>query len=95
MLEGNNPATICENCAGKLDARCTSNDPYSGYVGAFNCMSSGVGDVAFIRHSTLKQILGGNTTEDVENVSMHSLYIVLLRDAKCTVLNEMVVLDCQ
>ena len=70
MFAGNNPASICKNCAGQFDAKCTSNDPYSGYVGAFNCMASGTGDVAFLRHSTLREILGdgGLNSTGSENV---------------------------
>ena len=49
---GNNPVTVCRNCKGDQEDFCTSNDPYAGYHGAFHCMASGNGDVAFVRHLT-------------------------------------------
>ncbi|XP_062988369.1 serotransferrin [Elgaria multicarinata webbii] len=40
---------LCRLCAGK----CTQNDPYSGYSGAFECLKSGGGDVAFVKDATV------------------------------------------
>jgi len=54
---GNNPQTVCQNCKGIGDNYCTGMDPYSGYEGAFFCMSSGDGDVAFVRDSTIYQAI--------------------------------------
>lgn len=58
---GNNPVTVCENCAGDINTYCTSNDPFADYNGAFNCMASRVGDVAFVRHTTIAQGTANST----------------------------------
>jgi melanoma-associated antigen p97 len=60
---GNNPVTVCNNCKGKVPERCTVNDPYADYRGAYDCVASGDGDVAFVRHTTIAQAIAfGNTT---------------------------------
>ena len=60
---GNNPATICGNCPeGSGDAFCTVNDPFAGYHGAFECMHSGAGDVAFIRDLSLAQATSNSSS---------------------------------
>lgn len=60
---GNNPVTVCKNCKGSdLSVFCTSNDPYANYDGAFNCLAQGSGDVAFIRHDTVTDMLNASST---------------------------------
>jgi melanoma-associated antigen p97 len=59
---GNNPVSVCENCQGDIESFCTINDPYAGYDGAFVCMASGNGDVAFVRHHTLEESSTFNTS---------------------------------
>lgn len=59
---GNNPVSVCENCQGGVEDFCTINDPYAGYDGAFTCMASGDGDVAFVRHHTITESSNANTT---------------------------------
>jgi len=60
---GNNPTTVCNNCKGKIPERCTVNDPYADYRGAYDCVSNGDGDVAFVRHTTIEQAIAfGNTS---------------------------------
>lgn len=68
FFSGNNPVTICKNCQGSPGEYCTSQDPFAGYVGAFDCMSSGKGDVAFVRHFT-PDIMLTNGTSFSRNVS--------------------------
>lgn len=58
---GNNPVTVCKNCKGTGEEFCSLNDPYAGYPGAFQCMSSRDGDVAFVRHTTIEQACKNNT----------------------------------
>lgn len=53
---GNNPARICELCSGFLEKKCSTDDPFAGYDGAFKCMSEDAGDVAFLRHDTVAQM---------------------------------------
>lgn len=40
---------LCRLCAGN----CDRNDPYAGYAGAFECLKSGGGDVAFLNEATV------------------------------------------
>ena len=58
--------TVCENCKGYEDEYCSSNDPYAGYAGAFGCMASGDGEVAFVRDYTVFEYIKNSTlTTDV------------------------------
>ncbi|XP_074641603.1 melanotransferrin-like [Tubulanus polymorphus] len=59
---GMNPMKACELCSGKKENYCTSNDTFANYVGAFNCMASGTGDVAFLRAGIIEAIVGANGT---------------------------------
>uniref|UniRef100_A0A646QDM4 Melanotransferrin 2 n=1 Tax=Hemiscolopendra marginata TaxID=943146 RepID=A0A646QDM4_9MYRI len=51
---GQNPQSLCSLCAGTGDNKCArnENEPFFGYTGAFKCMATGVGDVAFVKHVT-------------------------------------------
>uniref|UniRef100_T1IIX4 Transferrin-like domain-containing protein n=1 Tax=Strigamia maritima TaxID=126957 RepID=T1IIX4_STRMM len=76
---GKNPASLCELCAGSGDAKCsrTENEPFYGYTGAFRCMATGVGDVAFVKHVTaLSNTDGKNQDEWAKN--LHSQDFELL-----------------
>ena len=53
--------TICKNCQGDPAEFCTSMDPFAGYDGAFKCMASGTGDIAFVRHFTPDVMLKNST----------------------------------
>uniref|UniRef100_A0A8D0EAQ5 Transferrin-like domain-containing protein n=1 Tax=Salvator merianae TaxID=96440 RepID=A0A8D0EAQ5_SALMN len=44
---------LCRLCAGKGAEKCSRNDPYSGYSGAFECLRSGGGDVAYVKEATV------------------------------------------
>ncbi|KAK3096152.1 hypothetical protein FSP39_023802 [Pinctada imbricata] len=50
---GNNPTSICVQCAGIGEQKCSTDDPYAGYDGAFKCMAYDAGDIAFLRHDTV------------------------------------------
>ena len=61
---------MCENCEGiKGGSFCTDHDPYAGYDGAFECMASGNGDVAFVRHRTIYQMTANSTGKYKVDVS--------------------------
>uniref|UniRef100_A0A2R5L4H4 Putative transferrin 2 n=1 Tax=Ornithodoros turicata TaxID=34597 RepID=A0A2R5L4H4_9ACAR len=51
---GDNPQKMCALCAGRPGERCSGNDPYAGYAGAFQCLATR-GDVAFVEHTTVDQ----------------------------------------
>ncbi|XP_060857598.1 transferrin 2-like isoform X2 [Metopolophium dirhodum] len=54
---GDNSARLCILCASKVSGqKCTSNDPYAGDEGAFRCLIE-TGDVAFLRHTTVLEML--------------------------------------
>ncbi|XP_072469736.1 lactotransferrin-like [Notamacropus eugenii] len=55
---GKNPK-LCSLCAGKGSDKCSCSDkePYFGYSGAFKCLKDGVGDVSFVKHTTVLENL--------------------------------------
>ncbi|XP_060652548.1 transferrin 2 [Drosophila nasuta] len=54
---GDNSDKLCALCTGKITGgRCSAADPYYGYDGAFRCLLD-VGEVAFLRHSTVSEML--------------------------------------
>jgi len=68
---GNNPVTVCNNCKGKIPQRCTINDPYADYRGAYDCLANRDGDVAFVRHTTIAQAIAfGNTSLTVDDFEL-------------------------
>ena len=44
-----NPHNLCALCIDE----CSKQGYYSGYSGAFKCLKDGVGDVAFVKHTTV------------------------------------------
>ncbi|XP_042521885.1 lactotransferrin [Dipodomys spectabilis] len=50
---------LCHLCAGTRTKKCafSSQEPYFGNRGAFKCLRDGAGDVAFMQHSTLLEVL--------------------------------------
>ncbi|XP_058513011.1 inhibitor of carbonic anhydrase-like [Ochotona princeps] len=57
---------LCELCAGKGKNKCacSSHEPYFGYSGAFKCLEDGVGDVSFVRHTTVFENLPDKADRD-------------------------------
>ncbi|RXN00013.1 Otolith matrix protein 1 [Acipenser ruthenus] len=55
--KGNNPKNLCEACIGDdNDGNICANDPserHFGEVGALRCVAENLGDVAFVKHSTV------------------------------------------
>ncbi|KAK7789570.1 hypothetical protein R5R35_010076 [Gryllus longicercus] len=69
---GLNPQRLCDLCAGDLDAagganpatKCSStpHEAFYGYAGAFRCLASGAGDVAFVKHATVPDNTDGKNS---------------------------------
>ncbi|RXG58964.1 Melanotransferrin [Armadillidium vulgare] len=50
---GDNDQTLCNACGSETQGiRCSTQDPYAGYVGALKCLVS-KGQVAFVKHNTV------------------------------------------
>uniref|UniRef100_A0A7N4PBD7 Transferrin-like domain-containing protein n=1 Tax=Sarcophilus harrisii TaxID=9305 RepID=A0A7N4PBD7_SARHA len=66
---GRNPK-LCSLCAGKGGDKCVCSDrePYFGYSGAFQCLKDGVGEVSFVKHTTVLDNL--KTEAEKENYEL-------------------------
>lgn len=67
--DSQNPESLCARCAGNLDAtvndpawKCSAsnNESFFGYQGAFRCLATGEGDVAFVKHTTVSENTDGH-----------------------------------
>lgn len=52
---------LCQLCPG---CGCSSLQPYFGYTGAFKCLKDGGGDVAFVKHTTIFEVLPNQADRD-------------------------------
>ncbi|KAL1782078.1 serotransferrin [Sigmodon hispidus] len=52
---------LCQLCPG---CGCSSLHPYFGYAGAFKCLKDGGGDVAFVKHTTIFEVLPEKADRD-------------------------------
>ncbi|XP_016994047.2 transferrin 2 [Drosophila takahashii] len=81
---GDNSDKLCTLCTGKIPGgRCSSADPYFGYEGAFKCLLER-GDVAFLRHSTVTEML---QTTEFKNLSPDT-FELLCRDGRRAPIND-------
>ncbi|XP_055977976.1 inhibitor of carbonic anhydrase-like [Sorex fumeus] len=72
--DGKNFPRLCQLCAGERTDKCacSSQEPYFGYAGAFQCLRDGAGDVSFVRHLTV--------FENVPEKADRDQYELLCRD---------------
>uniref|UniRef100_T1J2X7 Transferrin-like domain-containing protein n=1 Tax=Strigamia maritima TaxID=126957 RepID=T1J2X7_STRMM len=54
---GDNPFHLCEICAGIGKKKGSGTDPFSGFAGAMNCLSSGKGEIAFVKHTSVDEMV--------------------------------------
>lgn len=52
---------LCQLCPG---CGCSPSQPYFGYTGAFKCLKDGSGDVAFVKQSTIEEVLPDKADRD-------------------------------
>jgi melanoma-associated antigen p97 len=60
-----NPRALCLRCYSKGADYCSRNhkEMYYGDTGAFRCLNEGLGDVAFVRHTSVKPNTDGRNTD--------------------------------
>lgn len=55
-ITGDNSDHLCSLCIGKVPGeKCTYQDPYAGYEGAFRCLVE-AGEIAFLVHTTIHEM---------------------------------------
>ncbi|XP_042638357.1 lactotransferrin [Orycteropus afer afer] len=64
--DGRRFPNLCDLCAGEGPNKCacSSQEPYFGYSGAFRCLQDGVGEVAFVKDSTVFENLPNKADRD-------------------------------
>ncbi|ERE74464.1 inhibitor of carbonic anhydrase-like protein [Cricetulus griseus] len=64
--DGKTFPSLCQLCAGKgMDkCACSSSEPYFGYSGALKCLQDGAGDVSFVRHLAVFEVLPHKADRD-------------------------------
>ncbi|XP_078420237.1 melanotransferrin [Cetorhinus maximus] len=83
------PSSLCELCIGDAQgkSKCTfsAEERYSGYTGAFRCLEE-VGDVAFVKHTTVVANTNGNNQEPwAVNLKSSDYQLLCLNGARAEV----------
>ncbi|XP_019887469.2 melanotransferrin [Ooceraea biroi] len=82
---GDNSDQLCKLCIGKIPGgKCTTQDPYSGYEGAFRCLVE-AGEIAFLVHTTVEEMT--STTFDFSSVKKEQ-FELLCRDGTRRAVDE-------
>uniref|UniRef100_A0A8C4WXX5 Transferrin-like domain-containing protein n=1 Tax=Eptatretus burgeri TaxID=7764 RepID=A0A8C4WXX5_EPTBU len=66
---------LCQLCKGQGENFCIKNthEPYYGYHGAFSCLKDNVGEVAFVKHITVKEETTGRSF-----INFIQLFVIML-----------------
>nr|CAB3263754.1 serotransferrin-1 [Phallusia mammillata] len=72
-------ADLCSACKGSCKRNC-DNEDYCGYSGAFRCLTEGSGDVAFVKHTTVRDNTDGLNTNEWASLLVSSDYELLCTD---------------
>lgn len=68
---GDNPTSACQLCRGKIGSTfCTNQDPYAGSIGAMYCLIDGGGDVAFVKHTTVNELVSLNRSTNANDFEL-------------------------
>ncbi|XP_061739575.1 melanotransferrin [Nerophis ophidion] len=90
--EAGDPASLCQLCIGDRQGqhKCekSTNEQYYSYEGAFRCMAEGVGDVAFIKHTTVEENTDGKGPPSWAANLISSDYELLCRDGRRLPVNQ-------
>lgn len=68
---GDNPTSACELCKGRIGKDyCTNQDPYAGTLGAMLCLTEGGGDVAFVKHTSVDELVNFNSSVNADDFEL-------------------------
>lgn len=87
-----NPDSLCSLCMGDENSgnKCSrsSSERLGGYAGAFRCLATETGDVAFVKHSTVTSYTDRNSKVDWTRGLRSANYLILCRDGGTRNVNE-------
>lgn len=78
------PRALCLACYSKGSAYCSRNheEKFYGDTGAFHCLNEGRGDVAFVRHTSVKPNTDGRNTDQWARPLRQTDFELLCKDGK-------------
>lgn len=81
---------MCDLCHGASFRYCRrdASEDYYGYTGAFRCLVEGGGDVAFVKHTTVKENTDGKRREWWARNALNEDFELLCPDGTRAILNE-------
>ncbi|XP_041127123.1 otolith matrix protein 1-like [Polyodon spathula] len=91
--KGNNPKNLCEACIGDdNDGNICANDPserHFGEVGALRCVAENLGDVAFVKHSTIFDTMNVKNPESwIKDLELEDLKLLCPDGTEATLMEH-------